>query len=327
MPSIILEPRDSEARLKTGDAKGRNVISPNIDYQIIRGRHLKLDELFTIDLTSPDLVASQRAQFCCNQPFEHIVIDGLFNEQLLSLVEEEFPDSGASGLLNNRGRLWSTHRSNGAALGPAAQIYFNLVNSNAFVRYLSAISGIPDLITDHTLFGGGLHETRAGGHFGVHRDFNYHPKTMLTNSLVFITYLNRDWRSEYGGALELWDGRCNKKIAEVAPIFGRSILFRHSKQSFHGHPTPLTPPPGRTRRSVAAYYYVNDLAQYRRLGRRSSVFLDEQIKRKQSNWMQRNLAELRARGFVDRLKYLARYLTPPLLWEGARALLVSEDSD
>ena len=45
--------------------------------------------------------------------------------------------------------------------------------------------------------------------------------SMLTNTLVFITYLNRDWRPEYGGALELWDGKRNQKVTEVAPVFGR----------------------------------------------------------------------------------------------------------
>ena len=152
---------------------------------------------------------------------------------------------------------------------------------------------------------------------------------MLANALVFITYLNRDWRPEYGGALELWDGKRDKKITEVAPIFGRSILFRHSEQSFHGHPTPLTPPPGRTRRSVCSYYYVNDLAKHRRLDWRGSLFLSDLNTRKQSNctWARGSIAELRAMGLRDRLKYFARGLTPPLLWHGARALLVSDGSD
>src|SRR5262249_31002155 len=160
------------------------------------------------------------------------------NEQLLSAVEEEFP--ARDHWRHVSGRHESTFRSKRPTdLGPAAQIYFNLVNSNAFVSYLSNISGIPDLITDHTLLGGGLHETRQEGRFAVHRDFNLHHETMLANTLVFLTYLNRDWRPEYGGTLELWDHERMEKAVEIAPVFGRSVLFRHSNRSFHGHPAPL----------------------------------------------------------------------------------------
>jgi Rps23 Pro-64 3,4-dihydroxylase Tpa1-like proline 4-hydroxylase len=295
---------------------------PERDHVMVHGRRLNLDELFALNITSAELLAAQRASFRHGKPFEHIVIDGLFNEQLLSLIEEEFPPPNASGWRKFSGRYESTYRSKSAArLGPAAQIYFNLVNSNAFVCYLSAVTGISDLITDHTLLGGGLHETRAGDWFAVHRDFNFHHNTMLANTLVFLTYLNRDWRPEYGGALELWDGELNRKIAGVAPVFGRSILFRHSDKSFHGHPTPLTPPLGRSRRSLGSYYYVNDLANYRRLSWSSSLFLDELGNSKRSAWTRaRNkLAQLRAMDGSGRFKYLARGLTPPLLWWAARS--------
>jgi Rps23 Pro-64 3,4-dihydroxylase Tpa1-like proline 4-hydroxylase len=39
----------------------------------------------------------------------------------------------------------------------------------------------------------------------MHVDFNQHSVTRLDNRLVFITYLNKNWRSSYGGALELWE--------------------------------------------------------------------------------------------------------------------------
>ena len=293
------------------------------NYVMIRGRSLPLHELLTIDITSSDLIAKQRAAFCSNEPFEHIVIDGLFNEQLLSLVEEEFPSNGANGLKNVSGKHESTYRSKAAAdLGPAGQVYFNLVNGNAFVSYLSAITGIPNMIADHTLLGGGLHETRRGGWFAVHRDFNFHHETMLTKALVLLTYLNRDWKPEYCGALELWDGERNQRIKKVEPVFGRSILFRHSDRSFHGHPTPLAPPPGRTRRSLASYYYMNDQAKYRRFSWQGSQFLADLHIRRQSffNRKRHQLTELRAVGVKESLKYVARGMTPPMLWEAAKAL-------
>jgi Rps23 Pro-64 3,4-dihydroxylase Tpa1-like proline 4-hydroxylase len=290
---------------------------------IIRGRRIDLDRLFASDIKSPTLTAARRSLFCNNTPFDHIVIDGLFNEQLLRSVEEEFPPAGAKGWNNVIGRHESTYRSHDPTeLGPAAQIYFNLVKSNPFVGYLSAITGIPDLITDHTLLGGGLHEARAGGRFAVHRDFNFHHKTMLANTLVFLTYLNKDWISQYGGALELWDEMRNQKIKEIEPLFGRSILFRHSDRSFHGPPAPLTPLTGRSRRSLCSYYYVNNLANHRRLMWEPSRFLDDQNIRKRPVWSQfrHRVSEVRSLDTSGRLKYFARGLTPPILWSAAKSV-------
>jgi Rps23 Pro-64 3,4-dihydroxylase Tpa1-like proline 4-hydroxylase len=288
---------------------------------IVRGQTLDFDKLFACDIASPQLVAQQRTEFLENKPFEHIVIDGLFNADLLRLIGEEFPEPHDARWKNVSGKYETTYRSKCPAdLGPAAQTYFNLVNSHIFVRYLSAITDIPHLITDHSLAGGGLHETRAGGRFSVHRDFNYHHENMLANTLVFLTYLNTDWQQEYGGALELWDRQRRHKVVEVEPIFGRSILFRHSKQSFHGHPTPLAPPFGRSRRSLATYYYVNHLARYRKVSWRTSSFLEEAGQPFLQRSTGRTLAELGRMNLAAKLKFLVHGLTPPMLWSTGLAL-------
>jgi Rps23 Pro-64 3,4-dihydroxylase Tpa1-like proline 4-hydroxylase len=297
--------------------------SPERDHLIIRGQRLHLDELLALNLASPKLIAEQRAAFQHAKPFEHIIIEGLFNENLLNLIEEEFPPWNAQRWTNVTSKHESTYRSNSvASLGSAAQIYFNLINSNRFVQYLSSVTGVEDLITDHALLGGGLHEARSGDWFAVHRDFNFHHRTMLANSLVFLTYLNRNWKTEYDGALELWDCALNRKITEIEPVFGRSILFRHSNKSFHGHPAPLKPPQGQSRRSLGAYYYVNDLAKYRQFGWRSSLFLDEVNCGSQSRWLRarHRLAGIRVVDVGREVKYLVRGMTPPLLWSAARSI-------
>ena len=63
----------------------------------------------------------------------------------------------------------------------------------------------PYLLPDPKLFGGGLHESRTGATFAVHRDFNRHRHLGLKNEMVFITYLNKGWDPDWGSGLELWD--------------------------------------------------------------------------------------------------------------------------
>ena len=67
-------------------------------------------------------------------------------------------------------------------------------------------------------------------------------------------YLNRDWKPEYGGELELWNAERTDKTAVVPPGWNSAILFRTSDISWHGLPRPLMCPVGDFRRSLAIYY-------------------------------------------------------------------------
>jgi 2OG-Fe(II) oxygenase superfamily len=235
------------------------------------------------------------------KPFEHVVLEDLFNPLLLELVLEEFEQTSGRAL----DALVTEHESTYRArfpwrLGSAATLYFGIVNSAWFVDFLEGISEIPALIPDVRLFGGGMHETRQGGAFDIHRDFNLHDETGLDNELVLITYLNKHWDPAWGGALELWNERhC---VRAVAPDFGRTILMRHSERSFHGHPVELKSPPARPRRSVACYYYSNRWAERRLAKQHGSFFLGARER--------------------TRVRKALKEITPPILWKILRGMLV-----
>lgn len=72
-----------------------------------------------------------------------------------------------------------------------------------------------------------------------------------------IVYLNRHWKEEYGGNLELWNREMTRCERRVLPIFNRCVIFNTTDFSYHGHPEPLTCPEGMTRKSLALYYYSN----------------------------------------------------------------------
>jgi Rps23 Pro-64 3,4-dihydroxylase Tpa1-like proline 4-hydroxylase len=142
-------------------------------------------------------------------------------------------------------------------LGAATQLYFNTIYSGRFLDFLSRVTGIQGLITDPEFHGGGLHEIPPGGKFSMHIDFNLHPVTRLSNRLVLITYLNKDWLPAWGSALEFWDLETRQRQVSITPVFGRTALFFQSSRSLHGHPDPVKAPKGRTRRSATAYFYSN----------------------------------------------------------------------
>jgi hypothetical protein len=236
-------------------------------------------------------------------PFPHLVMDNLFSTPLLREVAEAF-DNVTSPWRHFHGALQIKRATaSGANLPNFVQEYFNFIYSGPFLRFLSRITCIDDLIPDPALYGGGMHEVDTGGRFEVHLDFRKHPRTGLINRLVLITYLNEEWAPEDGGALELWSlnpPRCDKTIL---PTVGRTVIMEQSGRAAHGHPEPVGK--GRQRRSVIAYFYTTELATDTKSDRLATTYIPH------DGYSARQRIELYLRRItpqfvVDRLRAIAK---------------------
>jgi len=148
-----------------------------------------------------------------------------------------------------------------------------------------------------------MHESRTGDWFNVHVDFAKHPTTFLSNEIVLLTYLNRDWRDEYGGSLELWDRESRSCVKTITPSFGRTVILKHSKASLHGHTKPICAPDGRPRRSVAAYYY----------GQHDKVVVSDEAELASIFLTPRKTMLSQVKGFV-------RAISPPIFVQGFKRM-------
>jgi Rps23 Pro-64 3,4-dihydroxylase Tpa1-like proline 4-hydroxylase len=198
-------------------------------------------------------------------PFPHIVIEDLLSPELVDFLLQRIPEpqlakeQGAAdylqmddGSIAQAGKQWvSRELSVDVAF---RRLYWEL-NSGPFVRFLQQLTGIPRLLPDPYLLGGGIHQTLPGGFLRVHADFNQHPDLQLARRLNVLIYLNKDWHDDYGGELELWSTDMSRCERSIAPLAGRCVIFNTTSTSYHGHPHPLTCPPGETRKSIALYYY------------------------------------------------------------------------
>lgn len=266
---------------------------------VIRGVRLRADELVHQPYFTAEGREKLHQQLLAGQPCPHLVLEGIFNPRLLELVEEEFDTHPQAGWADIKSRYEAHRRSiYGNAMGPATQLYFDTVGSGWFVDWVGAVVGVPYLLPDPKLWGGGLHESRTGSSFAVHRDFNKHPVLGLKNELVFITYLNKGWDPEWGSALELWDKKAERCVTTVQPEFNHTIFLPHGPLSYHGYTKALKAKDDRPRRSVASYYYTSPLAGPQHGAEAGTVFM-----RKQG---------------MDKLKSAARMITPPVLWTLAR---------
>ncbi len=224
------------------------------------------------------------------EPFPHLVIDGLFDSVFLQETLDEFDTlSDYKWIYYDRPRELKRGSRPDVRLPPLAQAYFDTVYSGVFVRALSAITGIENLLTDPLLYGGGLHDIPPGGRFGVHVDFQKHPKNGLSTRLVVITYLNHDWCDDYGGQLELWKPDQSGCEVSISPVFGRTVIFLNSSGTPHGHPRPVNAPDGRRRRSLAVYYYTNGVDDGDAPENRTTVFADRSSRAEEIKWFFKRL--------------------------------------
>ena len=206
-------------------------------------------------------LGEQRHQaYSSNLPFPHIVIDDFFDSQTLRSVLAEVNAIDRSRRYAKFVDRKTDHNKFAyfpEVVGPDTSRLVNFLNSGPFLSSMEKLTGIENLIADPSYFGGGVHWIENGGFLEVHADFNHLKKYNLERRINLLLYLNENWKDEYHGQLELWDRKTMTKAKSVAPIFNRCVVFSTTKESLHGHPAPLTTPPGLARRSLALYYYTN----------------------------------------------------------------------
>ena len=192
------------------------------------------------------------------QPFPHITLDHLFEDAALDAVLREFPGPRDMQWMefNNATEKKLGYFHERSQISKTIRDFLNAMNSFEMLLWLETLTGIEGLIPDPYFGGGGIHQIEPGGFLKIHADFNVHPKLKLDRRLNMLIYLNRDWKEEYGGHLELWERDRSGVRERILPVFNRTVIFSTSDDSYHGHPHPLTSPPGVTRKSVSLYYYT-----------------------------------------------------------------------
>ena len=192
-----------------------------------------------------------------NLPFAHSVFENFVPVGLLKKVLKEFPaptDPVWTSRFRNTNEI-KLGCSDFFQWGPYTKMLLIYLNSAPFLKRLEALTGISNIIPDPYYLGGGLHCLPQGGKLNMHVDFNLHSGLNLDRRLNLLIYLNMDWRAEYGGEL-IMQSEDKKQEQRVVPEFNRAVLFSTTSSSFHGNPEPVRAPDGRTRNSLALYYYT-----------------------------------------------------------------------
>jgi hypothetical protein len=202
-----------------------------------------------------------RREFHSASPFPFVKVDDLLDPAFATDIARSYPSfQGAI----ERGKTYRTvnerkkvELSDSTLFPPAVQRLNEALASAEFVSDLSYISGIPNLLADAQLDGGGMHVTGPGGRLDVHVDFNYLPERQLYRRINLLLYLNPVWDDAWGGHVQLWDREVARCRHSFLPVINRCIIFETSDISFHGV-TPVSVGAPHPRCSFAAYYYTVD---------------------------------------------------------------------
>lgn len=214
------------------------------------------------------------ARYRAGDPFPHIAIEDLFDDADLDRLVAEFPRPEATKWLRfdspNERKLGYYHEY--STITPYVRSFLDAMNGFEMLQFLETLTGIEGLIPDPYFGGGGIHQIEPGGFLKIHADFNVHPKLKIDRRVNMLIYLNRGWRDEWGGHLELWNASMTECRQKIAPAFNRTVVFSTTDTSYHGHPHPLTSPPGVTRKSVSLYYYTAGRPEEERSAVHDTIF-------------------------------------------------------
>ena len=205
------------------------------------------------------------ASYINAMPFPHAVIDSFIEPVVAKHIASElkvlaadkeqywrFPEVDA-----HQDQVLKRGLSDFEKMTPLLRMASDYFNSNSFLAYLQALTGIEHLIADPAYVGGGYHQTGRGGKLGIHHDFNVHQinEQPVYRRVNLLVYMNPIWQADWGGQLELWQPDLSACQAVIEPLFNRAVIFTIDDAP-HGHPSRLTCPGHECRRSLAYYYYT-----------------------------------------------------------------------
>lgn len=256
-------------------------------------------------------------QYRENRPVPHILLQDFLDGDLGLAIAREFPEPNTEAWTQ-----YKHHNENKQGMAkrelfpPLLGQLVDELNTPDFLTWLSVLTGIPNLLADLSLEGGGLHQSARGGFLNVHTDFSHHHyHKMWRRRVNLILYLNPDWDPEWGGAIELWETSMQRCAAKYPPLLNHALIFTTDDRSLHGFPEPLKCPLSVSRKSLALYYYTADQhaggrirsTDYRSrpvdgLGQSALIWLDK----KAVDWYSRAKAKF---GFSDEFasKMLGRF--------------------
>lgn len=202
---------------------------------------------------SKEKIEELKHEFNSAKPCKHVVLPDFLEEDFATSLYENFPKMDVlkvkrKSINENKNEDYHFERFH----PDFSKIKAALAHPD-FIKNVEYITGLENLVTTNDALGAGVHQGANGSYVDIHIDSNYNAKENLWRRLNLLVYLNKNWKPEYGGDLELWDQKMTKCEKTVPCDWNRAVIFLTDETTPHGY-SKITVPEGETRKSFYTYY-------------------------------------------------------------------------
>ncbi len=209
--------------------------------------------MIRFDLLENDL-PGRVASFRSAAPFEHLVVDGVLDESKAGEMTVAIPAPAEDQ--QSRDYVFAKNKFEHPRFYEYGPLFAELrddIVSPRFASFLSRLLGY-EVFIDPAFVGGGVHQGGAGSFLDMHADFNRHPSNNAwVRELNVLIYLNRSWREDLGGHLQLQHAN-TEASASIGTPFNRLVVMLTKGHTLHGY-RRISYPPGTYRTSIASYAF------------------------------------------------------------------------
>lgn len=196
-----------------------------------------------------------------NQLFEnalyckHIILDNFFTDETAELLYQNFPPFESLNVIRKSLNENKREDYNFDQWHPIFGEVRKTLESKEFGEMISQMTGIEGLFTVSDSLGQGVHQGSQGSYLDVHIDVNVNVEKKIWRRVNLLIYLNKYWKPEYGGDIELWDVEMKNCVLKYPPSMNKAMIFITDENSPHGY-SKINIPEGESRKSYYAYFYT-----------------------------------------------------------------------
>jgi len=212
-------------------------------------------DLINKQYTSAEAKLKLSEVFHSAKPCKHLNLENFLSEDLALELFSNFPPIES---LNVKRKSLNENKSEDYHFErwhPSFAKLRETIASDEFCTWISDITGIKGLKTTNDSLGSGVHQGKDGSYVDVHIDVNMNPDKGLWRRINLLVYLNKNWKPQYGGDLELWNKEMTVCEVKVPCDFNRAVIFYTDEKSPHGY-ARIKVPEGETRKSFYTYFYT-----------------------------------------------------------------------
>jgi Rps23 Pro-64 3,4-dihydroxylase Tpa1-like proline 4-hydroxylase len=207
-----------------------------------------------------ELTRNLRSEWESATPYPYVVIDNFLPADQIERAVQGFDDTTEGWIFHNHYNERKYAHSKKQFMSPAILELFSDLESPQWLKFLEDVTGIKRLLADETMDGSsGLHKSLPGCFLRVHRETVGHNRHEDWRRQVnLLLYLNKDWKAEWDGELQIIDHKTMTCVKEITPYLNRLVLFHTNPIAFHGNPKVLKSPEGTVRKSLTSYYFTQE---------------------------------------------------------------------